>query len=335
MKKTLLFILLLAAISVGYLIFVIVNSKRETSPVFPISLESKNETVQISEVETKTLSPLEPAQLTENNKLIGINKNSQISIFDNYNEQIVYINPVSLFSYRNGVLAVLDKDKPILSIIDINTKQVTNNYNLSPYLPIVSISLSLDGKSLYFLGKYNSNTYESNIYVTPTVEFNPSFVVSTKTTKIDVLEKATLLASRYTDGPGSSYAEIIDVLSKRTTKRFSVDSYSISPTRKRIAISLLSRVTVFDISKGQLINPLLIPTQKPSFLLWEDESIFIVISNNENAAVFYKYDLKNIPLSPEVVYTLNANFVRSVISNSSKTIVILDKNDKVYMIGLN
>ncbi len=333
-KKNYLFILLLAIVSLGSLVFIIVGNKKELLPNPPVGIEPIEKVFQKSVLDTKTFVPFDSTQLINDNELLGFNKSSQISIFNNNEEQIVYGSPVRLFSYNNDRLVVLEKDTNIMTTINFLTKQKIYTVDSSQYQPIISVSLSVDGKSLYFLGKYNSETHESNLYMSPTASFNPILIISTKTTKIEALSNSTLLAYRYTDQPNASYVEIIDASSKKTAKQYLVDFYSISPSKEKIAISLLSKITVFDISNNQLVSPISVPAQKPSFVLWKDDVTLIVISNNDNRAIFFKYGLDKNNSNPEIIYTLDDDFIRSVVASSSKIIVVLNKYDKIFKINL-
>lgn len=331
-KKYWFLITVLVVLSAGSVIYLLNKTKPVTDIGTVPNTDTSTSLFKTTTLRVNQLSPLNTAELTNDKKLLGLSEKSLLVLFGSEgDEKIIYPNPIALISYSQGLVVILERDAPVLSVIDVASSKILNKFNVSSYLPIISLSVSRDGKHIYFLGKYDDQKYISTLYSSTVNQFTPSQIITTTGVKIESLNNNLLLIFRFADQPGKSYVEIININNKSLVQRLSADSYSISLDGTKIASILSSSTTVYETGENDLAKPVSLNNPKPSLSFWRDNNKVVIVTNGTNTQ-FIQYDLSQPTIKGELIYTLSNNFVRSVVSASVQAVVIQDSFDKLIKI---
>lgn len=276
--------------------------------------------VSLQPISTDTLIAID----SNNSNLIKIAKNGITTL---------YAKPVYSFSFVNPYVTLIEaENRDKMAVINIETGTIMS-IDAKAYAPIISVSISSDASSFYFLGNYDTGTRNASLYTSPLISFSPSKEGDFIADGISSLPGNEILLTSSADAADSSSFSIYDTSNKKYLFNASGDGALVSPSGKNIAIyssSSLGIISVADLSEKSFSFSF--TNQK---IVWADANTLLVLTNEFPGIKFYKIDcLSNSQTSESELAKLSQVSARYLIGVIANTLFLQDSTGKVWSVAL-
>ncbi len=322
---------LLVVIAIGLVLFQLLKH-----PTPPSSSSIPSPTPNPDTPQTSQINLAKP-QLTSQNRSFGLNSASQLTEFISGSQIILHPDPIYKFFPSGDQLFAISQNRQQIFQFDLNSQSAPKIHNLKAYSPLLSLALSPDNKTVYFMGKYNSKTFTSTVYKTGSSFSKPQPISTTTHSGNDLLflNPELLAIVHRGEDANSNYLKLIQPTDGKPIKAIPANQFALSPKQDFLATTTNNQVVFYRISKD-LITPH-IPTNllKISFIFWKDDSTLGILANSDSGTLLTEAS----PLSQTIIRTyqipeLSNNGVRSLLSSNQDRILVLDQNDQILSINL-
>lgn len=253
------------------------------------------------------ISPLAKTVVSDNGEVYGINrKNGNLTRFKTDKEEIIYRGKVSDYDIKGEVALVLD-DSNLAEIVVLNLK--TNSQNKLSFLslsPIISISLSEDEKTIYFLAEFNITQKISSINTVTIDGLNHKKNGETSAQSLKYLKNDTLLLFEDTHAQDKSILYFYNVSQNKILFSKFANTFLISPDGKNIALKTTNGIEIvntIDFQSGS------IKTLSSNRYVWKNNNNVVLFRNSDQGVSFAPLNINPLRLLPFKVFAQNTSML--------------------------
>lgn len=327
----------LALISILSLIWIFSKSQKQepTEQATQISLQPTPVTFSISTAPAP-LSQLPPFSLFEaividENTLIGLDRSSRIVKNYQGKSSAISSSPVTSYSYNRPLVAFISESTPDqVSLLNPDTQKVAFTFPIKNYQPVVSYSFLPENSTLYFLGQYDPNTHQSNLY-SYSQNKQPIKITSTTASKVEAINPSLVILSRSSDALDAGFFAILNPASNQVVSQLKGNFYHVSPKKDYIAIQSSTQVAIIN-SSSQIVKN--IPITIEDKVSWKDDSTLVIVKTKTPNLEFTLFSPPIFNQSAQYLSESLSFAPRQVIGVWNKSAYLLDLDGNIWRITL-
>lgn len=245
----------------------------------------KSSTLDIQKsYQSKKISPIFSKEGFSQGNIYGIDKrNGNLISFENGNEKVIYSGSVKDYDIGTNKAVILDSDRlSEVVVVDLNTLK-QSKINLEKYSPIISVSISIDESTVFFLAEFSITDKISSLNQMSINGSSISNITETKSQSIKYLKNQNILLFEENHDEDKNTVNIYNIGNKTILKTIKTSTYSISPETTKILLQRSNAVEILDLDslKSNIGN-----IQTGSRSAWKDDSTVINFRNTGGNVLF-------------------------------------------------
>lgn len=256
-----------------------------------------------------------------NGNLVKTDDNRSITL---YNGQVrdysISANNAVILDYRNNT-----------EIIVLNTTTGSSRrINLSDYAPIISVAISDDSQTIYFLAKFDIEKKNPTLYSINSQGGNATNITDTRALKVEYWKDNTVILFENVHALDQGSVHVYDTQNKAEVFTGRANTYIISPNKDYLALQTSRNITIVNRQDYKTETTSL---SFADFVAWKDGSNLTVLRNRNNSVEYATISLNPIRQS-SFIKIMDGKQVRSLFGVNDGKITFQDITDSVFTLDL-
>lgn len=283
------FILILGVLVIFLVFKIFQNSKNEPLPTpFTRNAPSKAEVIKIS--------PLGKVSGFEYGAVYGVSKrNGNLVRFEENKETTVYTGKVNDYYIRGNIALILD-DSNLSEIVVLNLDtEERSELSFSAISPVISVTLSDDLQTIYFLAGFDISKKISSINSVSINGEGHTKLGETSAQNLRFLRNNTILLFQSVHEQNASVVGFFDTNNRQETFSQITNTFQVSPDKRNVLLQKTNRVSIVNTETLQIKSKF---TQQSSRSVWKDTNTVILLRNTDQGVAYSTLNITPFELSP-------------------------------------
>jgi hypothetical protein len=310
-----------------------VELTKDENVVFSLKPANAVDQVEVSRFKNVGAYSIGDATKGEQDFLVAIDKrNGHLIKIDQGTISTIYAKPVYSFSFSYPLVALIEEaDKSKIITIDLTNNKVST-LDASGSAPIVSVSLSKDVKSVYFLGNYDLRTRYSKLYKASLSKFVPEEIFTTQANIVNYLSESFILLLEEADGLDLSKAFILSLEDYKVKHTAMCNYYKVSSSREKIAFVSSQNITLFEINSLKTTSKSFSNIESAD---WKNDITLLVVDKTNVEQKIYYLDTNALSLTEPFTQTAVNNMdILFIVALDNKTLHYINSSGTLNKVDL-
>ncbi len=248
------------------------------------------------EIAPANLDPIFLASGFDQGNIFGINENDGSLIrFKDGVQTTIYSGKVHDYYVKENTAIVLD-DSDLSKIIVINLEtKLRREINLKTISPIISVTLSDDLQTIYFLSEFSINTKLPKLNSVPINGGQPVEIIETKAQNVRYLKNDILLLFVENHDHDKNDLIFFDVNKNQTILSKTINSYLVSPDRNNVSLQTSNKVEIVSTSNFSLRSKSIETSSRSA---WKDNNTLVIFRNDDKGLNYSVLTLNPFAITP-------------------------------------